>query len=79
MFDAIVKDFKESKRVVDFRSILECSEAIHENCPKYLHSPYQSFAAAVAISSHSSVRIIEMPTGSGKTWVYSIIAKHHSG
>ena len=78
MYEEKIEEFKDKARKVDFKDILRCSEKIQKVCPRYIHNPYQCFAAAISVASHSQVRIVEMPTGSGKTWVYSIIAKHYS-
>ena len=78
MFRKSSEGFKDETRVADFQTVLSCSELVSESCSRYLHSPFQCYAAAMAISSHSQTRVIEMPTGSGKTWVYSILAKYYS-
>ena len=40
----------------------------------YSHSPYQCAVVAVAASTSNLVRIVEMQTGSGKTWVQGLLA-----
>ena len=78
LFKTRTEQFKDQSRVVQFENVLECSLSLQLVCPLYVHSPYQSFVAATVISSHSQTRVVEMPTGSGKTWVYAIIAKYYS-
>jgi len=49
---------------------------VEDKCETYQHNPYQCAVAAVILSSPGSFKLIDMPTGSGKTWIQALIAKH---
>ncbi len=57
--------------------MITASLSLSENCEQYSHCPYQCALAALIGSSQSPVKVIEIPTGAGKTWIYALLAKHY--
>ena len=43
---------------------------------EYRHSDYQCAVAGIALSQDTPFTIVVSPTGSGKTWIQGLIAKH---
>ena len=62
------------KEAMPIQEITECSLEVSKKCGNYTHNLYQCVVAAIAVSQDATARVLEMPTGSGKTWVYAIMA-----
>ena len=54
----------------------DSSQKIKEKCEGYVHSLYQCAIAAITVSNQDLVKIVELPTASGKTWIQALIAQH---
>lgn len=65
------------EKVIPLDTFIELSALLEQECETYSHSLYQCAVAAIAVSQQELARVIEMPTGSGKTWVYALIAKYY--
>ena len=55
----------------------EVSRAVGEEQSFYMQSNYQICIAAVVASKNYQTSVVEMPTGSGKTWVQCLLAKYY--
>lgn len=53
------------------------SDEVAKVCPQYIHNLYQATLAAIIISHRNSLKVIHVPTGSGKTWIQGLIAKSY--
>jgi superfamily II DNA or RNA helicase len=56
---------------------LTLSSKLSEDVPIYRHAPYQAAVTAIAASKGKSFVIVTLPTGSGKTWVQGLLARHY--
>lgn len=45
------------------------SKEVEVKCDSYQHNPYQCALAAIILSAPGSFKLIDIPTGSGKTWI----------
>ena len=59
--------------------MLALSKDIAAEVADYRHSAYQAAIAGVIVSNTASVTVAVAPTGSGKTWVQGLVAKHYCG
>lgn len=62
--------------VVSLESMLGLSQVMAREVEDYRHSEYQAAMAAVITSRPGKVTVAVAPTGSGKTWVQGLVAKH---
>jgi reverse gyrase len=62
---------------VTFETMQLLSRQISEDVGEYRHSDLQAAIAGVIISHNKPVSIVISPTGSGKTWIQGIVAKHY--
>ena len=63
--------------VIPLNTMVEYSRNVSEEVEGYSHSQYQSAIAGVVVSHQSPFIVVVSPTGSGKTWIQGLIAKHH--
>jgi len=57
--------------------LVKISKEVELKCETYQHSLYQCAVAGIILSSPGMFKLIDMPTGSGKTWVQALIAKYY--
>jgi superfamily II DNA or RNA helicase len=65
------------KQVVPLQDFIKLSTELEKECRYYQHCIYQCAVAGISDSQKEQARVIEMPTGSGKTWVQALIAKYY--
>ena len=63
--------------LVTLEKITEVSRIIEQEQPLYMQSNYQICITAVVASKNYQTAVVEMPTGSGKTWVQCLLAKYY--
>jgi hypothetical protein len=59
----------DTEKLVTLEDFSKVSSQIMEEQPLYIHSEYQACVAAVVTSKDSNATLVDMPTGSGKTWI----------
>lgn len=73
--------YAEFTKGLDAAMPLEEMNSISKDVSKlvdsYRHCEYQSMIAAAIISQKSEFIVATVPTGSGKTWIQALIAKHY--
>ena len=57
--------------------MVNISKEVESMCEGYQHSLYQCAVAGIILSLPGLFKLIDMPTGSGKTWVQALIAKYY--
>jgi superfamily II DNA or RNA helicase len=62
---------------IELRDIVQISQQLSDDVDDYKHSMLQTAIAGIAISQSSDFTIVVSPTGSGKTWIQALIAKHY--
>ena len=62
--------------VVALDCMLSLSQVMARDVEDYRHCEYQAAMAAVIASRPGKVTVAVAPTGSGKTWVQGLVAKH---
>ena len=67
---------KDCEHAVALDRMLALSKDIAAEVADYRHSAYQAAIAGVIVSNTASVTVAVAPTGSGKTWVQGLVAKH---
>jgi len=61
---------------IELRDIVQISQQLSDDVDDYKHSMLQTAIAGIAVLQSSDFTI-DSPTGSGKTWIQALIAKHY--
>ena len=62
--------------VVALDCMLSLSQVMARDVEDYRHCEYHAAMAAIIASRPGKVTVAVAPTGSGKTWVQGLVAKH---
>ena len=61
---------------VSLESMIALSKEVSKELEEYRHSDFQASLAGLAVSHKQDFTILVSPTGSGKTWIQGLVAKH---
>jgi superfamily II DNA or RNA helicase len=62
---------------VALEEMQQLSKQLSEDVGEYRHNELQAALAGVIVSHNKPVTIVVSPTGSGKTWIEGMVAKHY--
>lgn len=75
--EAFYKDrTQDCDSVIPLKQMFSISTSVANDVIDYRHCEYQAAVAGVIASQQGQVIVAVQPTGSGKTWVQGLVAKH---